>query len=201
LTLGFILLLKLDDSLFFLGLIAVIFYNGFYTLWWKRNWSHAAIPGAIPGALPILMGYTSSSGNLFDPAGLYLFAVLFFWQMPHFWVLALHYQKDYAKGGFPTLPVKYGTGITLNQIIIWCLCYLQLAIIAPLFIRVKWVYLIPSFLVAAKVAWELDGFVKNPDGKKWLHFFLWVNISLIIFLTTAVADLWIIYFPISGYTR
>src|SRR6185437_16687128 len=91
-----------------LGLLAVLSYNGLYTLWWKRRWSYAAIPGAIPGALPILMGHYAAAGHLGAPAGIYLFLLLFFWQMPHFWVLALRFRADYEKGDFPTLPVTHG---------------------------------------------------------------------------------------------
>lgn len=201
LLLGLALLAYLDSSLFTLGLCAVISYNGLYTLWWKRHWAHAAIPGAIPGALPILMGYVAANGKVFQPAGLYLFFILFFWQMPHFWALALRYQKDYEQGGIPTLPVKHGLGITIHQIIIWCLAYLALAFIAPLFLPVKWIYLIPTFLVSIKVIFELYGFAKAPESKKWLHFFLWINLSLIIFLGAAVVDLWSIYLHIPWTNR
>ena len=73
LTLGF-----LGFSIFALGLSAVIFYNGFYTLWWKKKWAYAAVPGAIPGAIPIVIGYAASHGEVFTPGGAYLFFILFF---------------------------------------------------------------------------------------------------------------------------
>ena len=201
LILGLAILYSLDASLFFMGLVAVGSYNILYTLWWKKYWAYAAVPGAIPGALPILMGYTAASGKVFDPAGLYLFFILFFWQMPHFWVLALKYQKDYAQGGFPTLPVKHGQGITVQQIQVWCLCYLGLAWIAPLFLAVKWIYLTPTLLMSAKVIWELRRYAANPEGEKWIHFFLWVNFSLILFLGSATLDLWSVFIPIPHFTR
>jgi protoheme IX farnesyltransferase len=199
--LGCFILFSLDTSLLYLGLAALISYNGLYTLWWKRHWAYAAVPGAIPGALPILMGFASADGRVFHPSGLYLFFVLFFWQMPHFWTLALRYQDDYQQGGFPTLPVKHGTRVTLYQIVIWCLAYVGLATIAPLFIPVRWIYLIPSLLMIFKVIYELYLYVKAPESKKWLHFFLWVNLSLIVFLGAATLDLWSIYLPIPNYTR
>ncbi len=193
---GLLLLFYLSIKLLVLGILAVFLYNVLYTLWWKRRWAHAAIPGAIPGALPILMGFTAADGRVFHPAGIYLFFILFFWQMPHFWALALRYQKDYEKGGIPTLPVSLGLTVTLNQIVIWCLAYLGLALIAPLFLHVKWLYFIPAFLMSIKVLIELYGFVRAPESQKWLHFFLWVNFSLIVYLGAAVLDLWSIYFPI-----
>lgn len=201
LIVGLTILYFLGPALFILGLIAIVSYNGLYTLWWKKHWAFAAVPGAIPGALPILMGCTAANGRVFTLQGLYLFFILFFWQMPHFWALALRYRNDYEKGGFPTLPVKLGSGVTVNQIIVWCLAYLGLAFIAPFFLSVHWIYLIPTLLVSLKVAHELHGFVKNPESQKWLHFFLWVNFSLVFFLASAVIDLWSFYLPIPNFTR
>src|SRR2546421_271567 len=78
---GLLALASLDRFLAILGLLAVFSYNILYTLWWKKYWAYGAVPGAIPGALPILMGYASAKGNFFHPGGIYLFLLLFFWQM------------------------------------------------------------------------------------------------------------------------
>lgn len=200
---GLAILATLDFQLLVLGVAAVISYNGLYTLWWKKHWAYAAVPGAIPGALPILMGHAAASGNVFNPGGIYLFFILFFWQMPHFWALALRFQKDYEQGGFPTLPVKHGLGVTLKQIILWCLAYVGLAVIAPLFLKVGWIYLVPTLLISIKVLYELYRFVQEPESnqgtqsKRWIHFFLWVNFSLIVYLFFAALDLWSIFLPFS----
>lgn len=190
---GTALLGWLDSRLAVLGAIAVVSYNVLYTLWWKKKMAFAAIPGAIPGALPILMGYLSASGALFDRGGIYLFAILFFWQMPHFWVLALKYSDDYARGGIPTLPVAHGGGVTVKQIVLWCLAYVALALGAPLFFPVGSVYLSLTVAMSLKLLWELWAFTKAPESKKWLHFFLWINFSLIVYVGGVVADLWSIY--------
>ena len=190
LGLGMLLLAYLGTSLLVLGLLAVLSYNGLYTLWWKKHWAYAAIPGAVPGALPVLMGHVAAQGNVLHPGAIYLFLILFFWQMPHFWVLALRYQEDYAKGGFPTLPVARGPGVTVHRIVLWCLAYVGLALIGPFFLKVSWIYFVPTLAISAWVVYQLFLFAKNPEGKKWLHFFLWVNFSLVLYLAAAVADLW-----------
>ncbi len=190
LALGLLLLYQVSTAIFVLGIAAVISYNGLYTLWWKKHWAYAAVPGAIPGALPILMGYAAASGQVFTPAGIYLFGILFYWQMPHFWVLALRYTDDYAKGGFPTLPVARGANVTVLQIIVWCLAYIALSLIAPLFLPVGKLYLILTLPMSLKVLWELRAFAKAPESKKWLHFFLWVNFSLIAYIGAAAIDAW-----------
>jgi protoheme IX farnesyltransferase len=193
-ALGLALLSRLGASLLILGIAALVSYNGLYTLWWKRRWAYAAIPGAIPGALPILMGHEAAHRNLASPSGWYLFFVLFFWQMPHFWVLALKFREDYAAGGFPTLPVARGIRITVARIVLWCLGYVGLALIAPLFFQVGWTYVLGAGLVSVTLLVELVRFARLPEtGRNWLKFFLWINFSLILYLGFLAADLWAVY--------
>ena len=190
---GLLILWSLDFGIALLGLAAVLSYNVFYTLWWKRKMSFAAIPGAIPGALPILMGYASASHTLFHPGGIYLFFILFFWQMPHFWVLALKYTDDYATGGVPTLPVTHGPGITVKQISLWCLGYIALAFGATLFLRTGALYLGIALTMSTILLIRLYRFIRAPLSRNWLRFFLWINFSLIGFIGGMVADLWSVY--------
>jgi protoheme IX farnesyltransferase len=201
LTLGLALLASIDPQVLLLGAGAVVSYNGLYTLWWKRKWAYAAVPGAIPGALPILMGYAAAHGSPWTPAGLYLFFVLFYWQMPHFWALALRFEKDYAFGNFPTLPVSRGAEVTRFQIGLWGLCYVGLAALAPLFLRTGSTYVTLSLAMSLKVLWELRAYLKQPDSRHWLRFFLWINFSLIVYLAAAVLDLWGHYLLVPLLTR
>src|SRR5208282_598388 len=62
------------------------------------------VVGAIPGALPPLMGWTAAHGEI-SPAGWSLFAILFFWQLPHFLAIAWIYRDDYSRAGFKMLPL------------------------------------------------------------------------------------------------
>ena len=86
-----------------LGAITLISYLFIYTPLKRVTWLNTAI-GAIPGALPPLMGWTAARGEL-GGAGWSLFAILFFWQIPHFLAIAWLYRDDYAKAGFQMLPV------------------------------------------------------------------------------------------------
>ncbi len=192
-TLGLLLLFRDSTELGLLGLSAVLSYNGLYTLWWKRRMPFAAVPGAIPGALPILMGHVAASRDLASPGGWYLFAILFFWQMPHFWVLALKFREDYREGEIPTLPVSLGEHITRKQITVWGLAYIGISLMAPLFIPVGNIYLLGTVLVGLWVAWELFRFWLHPEGKSWLRFFLSINFSLIAYITFVVVDLWFVH--------
>ena len=193
LALGLGILFKLSNTLGLLGVAAVISYNGLYTPWWKQKMPFAAVPGAIPGALPVLMGYHSANQDLSAPGGWYLFAILFFWQMPHFWVLALKYKDDYRDGEIPTLPVSLGEGITRKQITVWGLAYIGISLMAPFFLPVGNIYLIAAVIMGFWVAFELFRFWLKPEGKSWLRFFLSINFSLIAYIGFIVFDLWFVY--------
>src|SRR3954462_1267416 len=70
----------------------------------KRRTPLSTIVGAVPGALPAVIGWAASHGTI-DRSGAALFAIVFCWQLPHFMAIAWLYREDYAKAGFPMLPV------------------------------------------------------------------------------------------------
>jgi len=70
----------------------------------KRRSSFGTVIGAIPGALPPIIGWAASSGSL-PPQAWTLFGIMFLWQLPHFLAIAWMYREDYARAGFPMLPV------------------------------------------------------------------------------------------------
>lgn len=65
--------------------------------------------GAVPGALPPVIGWVGATGQVAIGAWL-LFAIVFFWQLPHFAAIAWLYREDYRRGGFRVLPVVDVTG-------------------------------------------------------------------------------------------
>ncbi len=86
-----------------LGTITLVSYVFVYTPL-KRVTVLNTIIGAIPGALPPLMGWTAARGEV-SVAGWSLFAILFFWQLPHFLSIAWLYREEYAGAGYVMLPV------------------------------------------------------------------------------------------------
>src|SRR5262245_24531827 len=70
----------------------------------KQKSHLSTLVGAIPGALPPVGGWTAARGEIGIEAWV-LFAILFLWQLPHFLAIAWMYREDYARGGFPMLPV------------------------------------------------------------------------------------------------
>ena len=86
-----------------LGAVSLLSYLFIYTPLKRVTWLNTAI-GAIPGGLPPLMGWTAARGEL-SAGGWALFAILAFWQLPHFFAIAWMYREDYARAGFKMLPV------------------------------------------------------------------------------------------------
>jgi protoheme IX farnesyltransferase len=101
-----------------LGLLALVWYNGFYTPL-KRVSAFAVVPGSLIGALPPAIGWTAAGGLLSDPAILALGFVLFIWQVPHFWLLALMHREGYEKAGFPTLSTHFRESQIRRLVFVW----------------------------------------------------------------------------------
>lgn len=178
--LGLVFLVLINPRCFYMGLLTLFLYNGLYTYLWKKKWAFGAVPGAIPGALPPVIGYLAHEGSKFsDPDLFYLFMILFLWQMPHFWILAIKLKDDYAAGGVPVLPVSVGEERTRFHIGLYLFAYLGLAIASPLYVISS---LIGSFIVWATAFVVLVSFFRYlKNNAKWLLFFLSLNLSVLIF--------------------
>ncbi|WP_344614607.1 heme o synthase [Dactylosporangium salmoneum] len=83
---------------------AIAYYDLVYTLWLKRTTWQNTVWGGACGAAPVLIGWAAVTGGLSWTAWM-LFAVVFLWQPPHFYALAIKFKADYARAGIPMLPV------------------------------------------------------------------------------------------------
>lgn len=178
-----------------IGLLTVFLYNVPYTLWWKRKWAFGAVPGAIPGGASVLLGYAANLQEIWMPEPVYLFLLMFLWQMPHFWSLAIRFRDDYASGGVPVLPVKVGTERTLFQMALYLFAYVATAAAAPYFTSARWAYALLVLPISFVVVWQFIRFyqsvIERHEKSRWLPFFLWTNLSILVFLAAPVIDRWI----------
>ena len=119
----------------FLAFLTVISYNVVYTPM-KRRSQLATLVGAVPGALPPMIGWVAARGALTREAWA-LFAIVFVWQIPHFMAIAWLYRADFARAGFPLLPVIEPTGATTGrQAVLFSLVLVPLSV-APYFLQMS----------------------------------------------------------------
>lgn len=111
-----------------LGTLALLYYVVFYSGYLKRSSVHNVVIGGVAGAFPPLIGWTAVTGAL-DPAGLFLFLIVFFWTPPHAWALTLLMQDDYRAARVPMMPVALGEQETHRQIYLYSISLLAVTII------------------------------------------------------------------------
>ncbi len=87
---------------------AIAYYDVVYTMWLKRTTPQNTVWGGICGSMPVLIGWAAVTGGL-DARAWLLFGIVFWWQPPHFYALAIKFADDYARAGIPMLPVVAST--------------------------------------------------------------------------------------------
>jgi len=129
------------------------------------------VVGAIPGALPPLMGWTAARGEI-SSAGWSLFAILFFWQLPHFLAIAWIYRDDYARAGFKMLPVLDPKGErTGTQAVSHTLGLLAVSL-APFVFRLAGpVYLVGALVLGSMYVWSAIQFSRALTVSRARHLF------------------------------
>lgn len=111
-----------------LGAVTILWYIAIYTPL-KRVTTLNTLIGAIPGAIPPLMGFAAASGDI-GWLAISVFAILVFWQIPHFFAIATMYRDDYAIAGYRMLPV---TDQTLSRTSAHVIAFTVMLIGASLF--------------------------------------------------------------------
>ena len=125
----FVLCFGLNFLTAVLGLLTLLSYIMVYTPLKQKTATNTWL-GGVTGALPPVMGWVAAKGQL-EWEVLPIFALLYFWQLPHFFAIAWMYRDDYKRGGFKMLSHYDKTGKrTAMQMLINCgmLCAASLAI-------------------------------------------------------------------------
>jgi len=112
----------------FLAFATIAIYLLLYTP--MKRWSALnTLVGAVPGALPPLIGWLAARGR-YDLEGCLLFAILWFWQMPHFLAIVWMYREDYANAGCVMITgTDAGGAVTSRQALLYSLCLLLITLL------------------------------------------------------------------------
>jgi len=131
-----------------LGLLALLWYNAFYTPL-KKKTAFAVIPGAVIGAIPPLVGWVAGGGSLTDARAWIMAFFFFIWQVPHFWLLMLKYGEEYKKAGYPSITSIYTERQIKNVTFVWVLATAVSALMVPLFYLTQSWIILGGFLIAS----------------------------------------------------
>jgi len=108
----------------------------------KTRTTLCTLVGAFPGAAPPVMGWTAARGEV-DAVALSLFAILFLWQMPHFFAIAWIFTEDYTRAGFNIHVSGERTG---RQIIMYCCALVPISVLPTFFGLTGMAYLLGAIL-------------------------------------------------------
>ncbi|WP_132057768.1 heme o synthase [Halorussus amylolyticus] len=137
-----------------LGLFAIVFYSVVYTLLLKPNTVQNTVIGGFAGALPALIGWAAVTGDIGLPA-IVLAGVIFLWTPAHFYNLALAYKDDYARGGFPMMPVVRGEAVTRKHILWYLGATLLAAGALSTVTTLGWLYALTSVAFGGVFLWAV----------------------------------------------
>lgn len=183
---GFSLLMLLTNPLtFWLGWIAYIWYVVIYG-YAKRKTALSTIIGGVAGSLPPAAGYTALTGA-FDSGAVLLFAILFFWQIPHFYAIAMFRRDDYKKASLPVWSVKYGMKSTKLQVFVSVILYAISAVFLFTYGYTGWVYLTLSS--ALSIYWIYTGvkLYKNKDDVRWAKSMFGASLLILMAMCALIA--------------
>jgi heme o synthase len=183
---GIIILVSYTNLLTILvGLIGWIDYVIFYSIS-KRRFAAGTIIGSISGATPPVAGYISVT-NQFDLAALLLFIILIFWQMPHFYAIAMYRLKDYSNAGIPVLPIQKGFLATKLSIMLYILAFILACSALTILGYTSYLYQIAILL--SGVTWLIVGLrnIKSTDNSLWARNMFFTSLLVLMVFCTALA--------------
>ncbi len=166
----------------------IYLYVVVYTLWLKRRTELCTEIGGVAGALPPIIGWAAVTGDIGVPA-LILFLIMFLWQPPHFWVLAMLREEEYRRANIPMLPVVAGPAVTKAKILLYTASLLP-AVLALFYVRVVGLTFvaIASLATLVYLALTID-FVYRPLSRRTgIRLFLFSIAWLLIVFTAVFID-------------
>lgn len=151
LVLGMVILYLYTNNLVVgIGAAGFVTYVWLYGALSKRLSVHGTLVGSVSGALPIAGGYAAASGQ-FDIGLVVVFMILFFWQFPEFYSIAIYRKKEYAAAGIPVMPVVNGVSVTIRQIYAYTVLYVLATLVLTPLGYTGWVYFVVMLITG--LAW------------------------------------------------
>ncbi|TFE00272.1 heme o synthase [Jeotgalibacillus salarius] len=168
-----------------IGLFGVFSYVVLYSMWTKRKYASNTIVGSISGAVPPLIGWAAIDPGL-GAIPFALFLIMFVWQPPHFYAIAMRRVEEYRAAGIPMLPVVKGFARTKLSMLLWVIALFPLPFLLP--------SLGTAFIVLAtilNVGWlalALAGY-KTKNDHKWATMMFVYSLNYLTIMFTGMVIL------------
>lgn len=185
--LGFILMLFTTVEAVIFAFIGWFTYVFLYTMWSKRRYTLNTVIGSLSGAVTPFIGWAVIA-PAYHIVPIILFAILFIWQMPHTFAIAMRKYEEYKAAGVAMLPVVHGFSMTKRQMVVYVACLLPL----PLFLMgLGYAFVvIVTILNVAWLALSIWGLYCKDEQKYAYYSFLYsVNYITILFLLMVILTL------------
>jgi protoheme IX farnesyltransferase len=143
-----------------LGVASILFYVFVYTIWLKPRSVYNAVIGGAAGAVSPLIADAAVNGSIGAP-GLLLFAIIFFWQPPHVWAIALYRAEDYAAAGIPMMPAAVGPERTRWRMLWYTLGLVPVTLAPAVLGLLGPLYLACALVLDAWFVWACVGLIRE----------------------------------------
>lgn len=168
-----------------LALIGFIFYVLLYTPM-KHYSAHAALIGSLSGAVPIVVGYCAVTNNFDIPAAL-LFLMLIFWQMPHFYAIAIYRLNEYQAAHVPVFPLEKGIFKTKIYILLYIIFFSICCFLLFFWHFAGTIFGISSgILCLIWLSFSISGFTTTNDSR-WARTMFFLSLIVIMSLSVLLA--------------
>ncbi|MEW9676917.1 heme o synthase [Lentibacillus sp. L22] len=194
--------LKLGIALSVVGMVILLFttleaaiyafigwfvYVVLYTMWSKRKYTLNTVIGSVSGAVTPLIGWAAIE-PAYHVVPIVLFFVLFIWQIPHTFSIAIKKYDEYKAANVAMLPVVHGFAFTKRQMVVYIACLLPLPFLLASLGTIFMV--IASILNIGWLILGIRGFTAKDDWQ-WAHknFIYSLSYLTILFLLMIVVTI------------
>ena len=170
-----------------LALLAFFFYVGPYSLYLKRRTLHNTVLGGVAGAIPPLIGWVAVTNSI-NIEGVLLFAIVFWWQPPHFWALALRLEEDYRTANIPMMPVVLGERETKRQTVFYAAMTWMVTLIFGAVAQLGGIYFATAMIGGAGFMWCAIRIYRGQGTEGTRAMFRFSTLYLAALFASMVAD-------------
>lgn len=148
------------------GIFGWIVYVWLYGALGKRKSVHGTLVGSISGAVPIFAGYVAVTNGV-DTGAALLFAILFVWQMPEFYSIAIYRRDEYKKAKIPVISVVKGVDHTKREVMAYLVAFFGLVVLLFTAGYTGYTYMVVMSLLCLYWLWLGAKSLQSKDDNRW----------------------------------